>query len=187
MTKFDCVRNARSLAGFRWSIAPHPGLLEFAYSHQHQVRGCKTEGVGWAIAPEPDLLELGFPVSSFADASLKELAGRLPQSLTSLSLDIFCCMSADGLLQELARRLPQSLTSLSLDFRNSFFKGSSLKGLAGRLPQSLTSLRLDVSGCRFTSLRSLLVACRTSAMTQTTDRWCIPCPDQQLNISRQHQ
>ncbi|CAE7779172.1 TDR [Symbiodinium sp. CCMP2592] len=102
-------------------------------------------------------LSLDFRKSTFTDASLKELAGRLPQSLTLLSLAFRNSEFTDASLKELAGRLPQSLTSLSLAFRNSEFTDASFKELAGRLPQSLTSLSLAFWTSDFTdaSLKEL--------------------------------
>ncbi|CAE7875451.1 mdlA, partial [Symbiodinium sp. KB8] len=101
---------------------------------------------------------LGFRVSTkFTDTSLKELAGRLPKSLTSLSLNFWNSQFTDASLKELAGGLPQSLTSLSLYFKSSKFTDASLKELAGRLAQSLTSLSLFFPNSRFTdaSLKEL--------------------------------
>ena len=77
------------------------------------------------------------------DADVVEIAERLPQNLTSLSLDFHGAREiTDVSFAKLAERLPQNLTSLSLNFYcASLITDVSLAKLAERLPQNLTLLR----------------------------------------------
>ena len=84
------------------------------------------------------------------DASVQQLASKMPQNLTSLSLRFSRCKQiTDASAQQLASKMPQNLTSLSLDF--SWCKqitDASVQQLASKMPQNLTSLSLSFNGCR---------------------------------------
>ena len=84
------------------------------------------------------------------DASLQQLARRMPQNLTSLSMHFQGCRSiTDASLQQLARRMPQNLTSLSMHFQGSrSITDASLQQLASHVPQNVTSLSMHFRGCR---------------------------------------
>ena len=84
------------------------------------------------------------------DASVQQLASKMPQNLTSLSLDFSECKQiTDASVQQLASKMPQNLTSLSLGISQcKQITDASVQQLASKMPQHLTSLSLDFSECK---------------------------------------